>query len=477
MTAPWPDHEPSSPPLGMHPAMLASEQAPSPSPRREGLGLAGAAVAGAIVVLTGLVGFQQWRNGGDEAAAETTAAVETEAETEADAEAASRIESESDEVAEDDQGVPEGGGTGNEADGGAVPEREGAEGDVEPVACPAQYDPVICDAAAFVQQERGRPFKEFPTIELLADAEFDQELLADFDEYREDLVEDERVLKALGLMPTDVDLVDAFRSLLESGVLGFYDPETDRLVVRGAEFDLFSQMVLVHELVHAFDDQWFDLDRPDYANDDQEYGFIAVVEGNASRIEDRWRNRLSPEDQEELSALEFGSLSLEDLDRLRRLPPVILQLQASPYVDGQRYVERMAEVGGEKAVDDSLAVAPVSSEEVLHLGGLFADDLAIADLADPSTGGPALSDGTLGELMLRLWLDEQAAAGWGGDRYVVWADTGRTCLTVDLAADTPTDLVEMEAAVGRWREQSPDQRTATTVAGADRTIIRATGCY
>ncbi|MEM9651797.1 MAG: hypothetical protein AAGA65_06855 [Actinomycetota bacterium] len=481
MTLQRPDWDPSTLPPGMHPAMLPEEPPSGRNGRREGALMTVAAVVGAVVVLAGLLGFQQWRSDDEPVAAGTSDAApdldesEPEAETSAAGTDAEDTDTETDDGADRDADpvpdpIPD-----VEDSPDAAPSDSGS--DVVPVACPAQYDQVICDAAAYVQQERGRPFKEFPTIELLDDAEFDQAVLSDFDEYQEDLVEDERVLKVLGLIPTDLNLVEAFRSLLESGVLGFYDPETKRLVVRGGEFDLFGQSILVHELVHAFDDQWFDLNRPDYENDDQEYAFIAVVEGNASRLEDRWRDRLSPEDQATLNAQEFSSLSVDDLNRLRSLPEVIIQLQVSPYVDGQRYVERLEEVGGEDAIDDSLTVAPVSSEEILHEGNLFEDDLVIVDLSVPPADGPTLSQGALGELMLQFWLGEQAAAGWGGDQYVVWDDGGRTCLTADLAADTATDLLEMETAIGRWQQGEPTLRSVTTVATADRTIVRATGCY
>ena len=461
----------------MHPAMVQPEPPTEPSGRREGLLVAFAAVVGAMAVLVGLVGFQQWRSNDGEVAAE---AADSEVEAaDGDAEGDSSDPAPSSTIPETEEPDEADADSDNQAESDEATDQEDNSEDLdfELVACPADYDQVICDAAEFVQRERERPFKEFPVVELLDDAEFDTALLTDFAEYQDELVEDERVLKALGLIPTSIDLVEAFRALLEAGVLGFYDPEIKRLVVRGGEFDLFGQSILVHELVHAFDDQWFDLNRPDYENDDEEYAFSAVVEGNASRIEETWRNQLSVEDQATLQAQEFSSLSPEDLNQIRLLPGVILQLQASPYIDGQRYIDRLEEVGGEEAVDDSLAVAPRSSEEILHEGNLFEEELAIVDVPTPTSDGPPLSEGRLGELMLRLWLDPPAAAGWGGDRYVVWERADQTCLTVDLAADTPTDLLEMETSAAQWQAALPDLRTVTTISTADRTLVRAVGCY
>ena len=77
------------------------------------------------------------------------------------------------------------------------------------------------------------------------------------------------------------------------GVVGFYDPETDELVVRGAALTPYVRTTIAHELVHALDDQHLDLDRPEYdeADDEIGFGFSSVVEGNARRVENAYRER------------------------------------------------------------------------------------------------------------------------------------------------------------------------------------------
>ena len=99
-------------------------------------------------------------------------------------------------------------------------------------------------------------------------------------------------LEGLGLVEPDADLVESMRSLLGVGVVGFYDPETDELVVRGAALTPYVRTTIAHELIHALDDQHLDLDRPEYdeADDEVGFGFSSVVEGNARRIEDAYRD-------------------------------------------------------------------------------------------------------------------------------------------------------------------------------------------
>ncbi len=323
-------------------------------------------------------------------------------------------------------------------------------------------------------ETRGRPFKEFPSIELLDDADFDLALVEDLEESKPDLERDELLLKSLGLVPPDLDLFGAYQSLIEAGVVGFYDPKTERLVVRGGEFDLYGQAILVHELVHAYDDQWFDLGRDDF-EDDAEYGFLAVIEGNASRVEQLWRSQLSPSQRQELLNQEFGALSPDDFDRLAALPPVILNLQLSPYQDGEVYVSDLARRGGEDAVDQRLAEPPESSERVLRPAAPPAE-LTVVDVEIPPVDGPVVIDGTVGQLLVEYWLGPNAADGWGGDRFAIWESGGGTCITVDLAADTTADLDDMVAAATRWVGADPEDRTVEPVDGVDRSLLRVSGC-
>ena len=347
--------------------------------------------------------------------------------------------------------------------------------EVEPAPCPSDIDPLICDAADFVQQARGRPFRTFPTVEILEDEAFDAELLSDFEEYQAELDVDGRVLAALGLLDPDVSLVEAFRDALEVGVVGFYDPETGRLVVRGVELDLYAQLILVHELTHAFDDQWFDLDRDDFVDDDEEYGFVAVVEGNASRIEDLWRSQLDVAARALLGEQELAALSPEDLRRYLALPPIMLNLLLSPYIDGAVYIERLVASEGEAAIDRAVAAPPTSSEEILHPGTDRASDPEVV-IAAPPAGGDVVDQGRLGELLIRLWLGRVAGDGWGGDSYVMWAEDGKDCLTVDLAADSEADLADLRSAAQIWLSERPADRSVVDFGLGPESTLRVTAC-
>ncbi len=344
------------------------------------------------------------------------------------------------------------------------------------LACPDGVDPVICEAAAFVEEVRGRPFKTFPTVTLLSDAELDAALAAELDAATNDIATDGVVLQALGLLEPDQSYVEVFRQLLAVGVVGFYDPDDGRLVVRGTELDLYAQGVLVHELTHAFDDQWFDIGR-EQVDDEAAYGFTAVVEGNASRLDQLWVASLDAEDRALHAQQERDAITDADLAIFASLPEVARLLQASPYVDGLTYVADLAAEGGEDAVDEALTTPPTSSEEVLHPGVDRAIDLEIVvPIPAVDAGVEPLEDGRLGELLVRLWLGRVAADGWGGDRYVSWRAGSASCIRVDLITDSAADQEDLEGAVEAWVDIDPTRRGAVPVQTEAGALLRVTGC-
>ena len=93
-------------------------------------------------------------------------------------------------------------------------------------------------------------------------------------------------------------------ALLEAGVLGFYDPETDELVVRGGDLSPMTRQTIAHELTHALDDQWFDLAKAEYEQSDDEVGFgvAALAEGNARRIDKLYAAQLDDDRSRHLGA-------------------------------------------------------------------------------------------------------------------------------------------------------------------------------
>lgn len=436
-----------------------------PERGREGIWLAVAAFVGAAVVIAGIGWYVQ--RDGDEIGAgnanESATSAQTEAEDPPDAEAPADNPL--------DDGVP---------DENAPPAAESAG-----AACPEGTQEQICAAAAFVEQVRGRPFKEFPLVEFAAEGEFQQRLLDDIDP--EDIADTElqgRVLGSLGLVPIGTDLVEVSTQSLEIGVVGFYDTESKELVIRGSDLDLYRELVIVHELVHAHDDQWLDLDRPELedADDERFAGFLAVVEGNASRVDELWRNQLSQGEQQELAFIETTLFDADDIRVLQQIPSFVLDTQFFPYRDGPVLIARIADAAGggldgERAIDEAILNPPTTTEQALHpeqfLGGTSA-----STVPEPRAAAEIIDQGVVGELVFDLWFGDLVGDGWNGDRYVSFESGGKTCTVVQVAADTDDDLDEIFDAAADWvgRAEIGDVRRsdAVTIDGIDLVVIE--GC-
>jgi hypothetical protein len=353
-----------------------------------------------------------------------------------------------------------------------------AEGEPSGAGAAADLGEVVEDLAGFVEEARGLRFREEVEVELLDAPAFRQRLLDDALADLEELDDVAALLRALGLLEGDVDLAEVVPSLLGDSVLGFYDPATDELVVRGGEPTLLVRSTIVHELVHALDDQHFDLDRPelDDADDESAFGFLALVEGNAVRVERAWTAALPDEDRRRLRAEERALLGDLDPDAF---PVVLVQLIGLPYVLGPDLVDAILVEGGQPALDAAYADPPTTSAQVLDPARHLAGEGAVP-VAAPPAEGEVLDEGPFGAVLLLLTLEPhlggrpaaEAAAAWAGDRYVMWEEDGRHCVRTSIVATGPGAARRLTDALDRWAEAHGD---ASVRAGDGQVTFTACG--
>jgi hypothetical protein len=232
----------------------------------------------------------------------------------------------------------------------------------------------------------------------------------------------------LGLLDAGDDLRDLMVELSGEALSGYYDPQTERMTIvrRSEDFDVAEEAVIAHELTHVLQDQNFGLDQLSarLVLGDQELGFRALVEGDATVLMQDWM-----EEQGTLDAVmeaELGRITTPDPDLLLRVPGIIARQSNFPYLDGAIFVEELRHRGGWKAVDAAYADPP-TTEEVMH-PELYAEDISSTTYPelDPSALGPRWRAGdaeALGEAALHIWLtmangaaaSRTAADGWDGD--------------------------------------------------------------
>ena len=285
---------------------------------------------------------------------------------------------------------------------------------------------------------------------------------------------DERVLKAFGIIPEDSDLTATLREASASGVVGYYDPDTERLVVkrRGDTLTPLAQTTLVHELTHAVTDQHFDLssvlsgDEPD----DEALSRTALVEGDAVLTMQRWsQEKLSLGDQFALGLEAIGDLSGTGATQT---PPRLEQLLMFPYLEGLAFVQALYDRGGWCAVNRAYRHPPVTTEQVLHpdkyLAGEGADRVTVRvempgfrEAARGNVGEEFLSTllgggGDLGALLPGFPSAEpDSAKGWNGGGYVVLTGKGGAVVVLQVHWDTVRDAGEFERDLPRVLDATP----------------------
>ncbi|MGB5351747.1 MAG: hypothetical protein WBN10_19210 [Polyangiales bacterium] len=295
---------------------------------------------------------------------------------------------------------------------------------------------------------------------------------------------------ALGLLDADEDLRSMFAGVLGEQVIGYYDPDTGRLVIRddvmaglagsfGPEQVQEAQLVLVHELVHALQDQRLGLGESyeEERTADADNAFRAVVEGDATlaMLAEALRQQGIP-----LSAATAGIQQMGDYvdlnalvrgEKLDDAPAILRVTLVAPYLRGLQFAAAVEGRGGWPAVNNAHRRPPTTSEQVLHPEKYFAREPGEAvrvpeNGAVVAAGFDRIEEDTLGELELSVYLgqgrpsgtNEQAAAGWAGDRLVVYRRNKQTAAIWWTSWDSESDAEEAFNAARSVSPKDPNAR-------------------
>lgn len=257
-------------------------------------------------------------------------------------------------------------------------------------------------------------------------------------------------------------------SLMTNQLLGFYDPKQKTFFVGGDLSGEEADVTLWHELVHALQDQHYDLShvtdwQPDQG--DRQAAVHALAEGDATSamldamLKPRGSTALDlPEGLMRAESV-FGSAALQ-------APPILVRSLLAPYIDGLTFTNFLRRRGGFPAVDAAWRALPVTTEQLLHPEKYFAHEPAL-DVPVPERPAFAADleerfHDVMGEQTLRLLLEEWlpartaalAASDWGGDRLAVFSDAARKRWAVawHLRFDTP---VAAERALVAFARSAP----------------------
>jgi hypothetical protein len=314
-----------------------------------------------------------------------------------------------------------------------------------------------------VAEAGGLPFRQEVPVDFLRREELGAYLRELFDaEYTvEQARADERLLRAFDLLPPGTDLRALRARVLEENVAGFYDerPGKRRLyaVSEDRTFSPMNQVVLAHELRHAQQDQYAELDSflgDDVSDfDDRRLAWTSLLEGDATLVMERFvRLRLESLGVAVGSATDPAALGAPGLFDVPGAPPVVRDQLVEPYLVGLAFAREVWSRGGGAAMREAWNDPPESTEQVLHPAKYFSRERPrpVEPSVPPPAGSRLVSEGVLGELLLRTLVEEgggPATEGWGGDCWRLWEVQERTALAWRSEWDLPRDAAEFHAAL------------------------------
>jgi hypothetical protein len=304
-----------------------------------------------------------------------------------------------------------------------------------------------------------RQFIDETELRTLITQQFDQDTPPAY------LAAEDRLYKALGLIPATSDLRSLSLDLLSGGVAGFYRPDQGKLYVvskTGAPGPI-ERFYFAHEYDHALQDQnstiFKDFDKV-LDQGDQLLARQAIYEGDATLLMTQWGAA-------NLTPAEFAIVLAAANDPaaqavMAQTPAILRDTLTFPYTTGLGYVLSVQARGGWPAVNAYFTKMPKSTEQILHPEKYTAGESPVnvtlpGDLASRlGSGWTVPLQDTFGELQLGLWLREngvvsadatKAAAGWGGDRLAVMdGPNGTWAVAIHTEWDTDADATEFATA-------------------------------
>jgi hypothetical protein len=347
---------------------------------------------------------------------------------------------------------------------------------------------VVGRAMARVEYIRNLEFKESVSVEVISRAEYrnDSGESDHTDAFRRF---DNAKFEAMLLIGESGDSLGTQDETLGESVLGYYSPSKDAIVLvsESETPTLDGELTLGHELVHALQDQHFDLSNRSALTRDQYNGQNGLIEGDPQRVQFAYQDYCEGEWQC-IAAVDDDSEDGTDGDSGSSIHYGVYFLNYFPYSDGYTFVEDLRQRGGWDAVDAAYENPPVSAEQVISPEKYPDETPVTVDLADQTRNGWTRVDptvdldrerkpyATLGQSALStmfmytafdeynesrvvepeeflnregtgdpLNYDLPETSGWNGDRLHVYERAGETAYAWRIVWESPSEAREFAA--------------------------------
>ena len=285
-----------------------------------------------------------------------------------------------------------------------------------------------------VERATGLKFKRHPAVLRRNRSQVRDYVVHKFDEELPpaELAGAQAAYRLFGLIPDTLDLRRVLVNLLTEQIAGYYDPDSNALFVP-SDIDPFQLRIVVsHELVHALQHQYVNLDSliQQKRHNDRRAAAQAVLEGQATFAQ---IPVLMPEQRPETlppgwfwRQREVASQQQAQMPEFAQAPPWLRETLIFPYLGGAEFIRWFErQYPGKQPYG---ALMPTSTEQILDPTRYAAGDQPRSLVFEPPAGDTVVYEDDLGEFEIRLLLtqllgsEDRAAtfaSGWAGDRYRV----------------------------------------------------------
>ncbi len=251
---------------------------------------------------------------------------------------------------------------------------------------------------------------------------------------------EELFLRLFGLIPDNFDYRQTVLDLMSEQAWALYDFKQRILYLADWAPADAREFAVVHELVHAIDDQAFNLRR--YVGGakqaEEQLARLAVVEGQASWVMTEWVMRQSGRSLQENRMLASTTATAtrfeaEQFPVYERTPLYFRELLLFPYTDGLLFQHDLIERFGIAGLKRAFAQPPRNTQQILQ-PDLYVDEFVPDALLTPREPLPKrfkrVYKGTFGQLDHRILLEHHLGAGdrrdlldkWRGGVFEVFED-------------------------------------------------------
>ena len=302
-------------------------------------------------------------------------------------------------------------------------------------------------------------------------------------------------LLRLGMIKQPLNLGKEFVNAALSQAAAHYDPQKKTFYYLMPNLPLqFIEVFAAHELVHALQDQHFDLaqimaathKQDQIRNDDYNFAVHCIIEGEATYVHSLWQvqhqmgmdistnplveemtfQMMAQADIKQLIQLNRKSMELLEnnktfkkaLEDMEKISPYILTPLYKAYMNGAYLIMKVKRKGGWKAVNRMFRNIPASTEQCLHPDKYTTKPdqptpIKLPEFPELKEQGWQLIDTAVhGELYLKILLEQnqapgntskQATTGWDGDIYQAYRNSkGQVMIILATTWDSKRDAQE-----------------------------------